>query len=200
MRSFSLRAGLEFLAAAALLIWAAAPAAATEWIRLPAERVAESAQLVAVGSFGRTAPGEERGVIADGVLWQLTPFTVDYYLRQPGVLQKLDVGVEPDYLPSVAGRRYLVLLEQQRGEWVPVAGPNGLVPLEGEEPTLADERERQFYLRLLAVEKRYPPFGREQGHSTLTWEVIGVVATVLALALAVRLAAVGSRRLRAGRP
>lgn len=201
VRSFPFKVWLECFAAAALLAWAAAPAAATEWIKLAPERVVESAQLVAVGRFDRPAQGKERGVLADGVLWQLMPFTVDFYVRQPGVLQRLDVGIEPDSISAVAGRRYLVLLEQRQGEWLPVAGPNGLVPLEGDEPALADPDDRQFYLRLLAVEQRYPPFGREQrSRSDVNREVFGALLTVLALGLAVRLMALGGRRARARRP
>lgn len=201
VRSFPLKSGLEWLAAVALLTWAAVPAAATEWIKLPPERVAASAQLVAVGRFESPAQGEERGVLAEGVLWQLMPFTVDYYLRESGVLQRLEVGVEPDRVAAVTGRRYLVLLEQRQGEWLPVAGPNGLVPLEGDEPALADPDDRQFYLRLLAVEERFLPFGREpRSRSGVTGEVLGALLTVLAMGLAVRLMARGGRRARAGRP
>lgn len=135
---------------------------ATEWIKLPPSQVVEQAQLVAVGRFDPAPSGEGSVVVAHGLVWQLVPFTVDYYVRSPGVMQRLAVGVEPDRAAGLAGRRHLLLLEQRQGEWLALGGPNGLVPLEGDEPALASEQDRAYYRRFLAENRHYPPMGRGQ--------------------------------------
>lgn len=99
--------------------------AATEWTKLPPRQVVAQAQLIAVGRFDQPASEQGRAVVAHGLVWQLVPFTVNYYVRSPGVMQRLSVGVEPERVAGLAGRRYLVLLEQQRGEWLALGGPNG---------------------------------------------------------------------------
>ena len=163
---------------------------ATEWIKLPPEQVVAEAQLVAVGRFEAAVPGQGRGVVAHGLVWQLVPFTVDYYAKSPGVMQRLSVGVEPDRVAAVAGRRYLVLLEQQRGEWLTLGGPNGLVPLDGDEPRLDEPREQQYYGRYLAGTKHYPPVGKGSGSGPAT-PGLGLAAVLAVLA---GLALVGARQ------